>query len=206
SQKPHIQNQIEALNGQVAATQTQLEVVRQYAEQYSRLVKQGLGTLNAEMQSKLAQATHENELWRLKTEISRLQMGAGELDVRIDEAAAVFKRQVVTELREVRERLNELGVTLPAAREIRAVRLQFAAGLIKVGVKHSISVSRLRNGETTVFEATETAPLEPGDIVDVKRLLPERASGEAASTGQPRYNFGLLDTPSDAVAAGSRSP
>jgi polysaccharide export outer membrane protein len=53
SQKPHIQNQIEALNGQVAATQTQLEVVRQYAEQYSRLVKQGLGTLNAEMQSKL---------------------------------------------------------------------------------------------------------------------------------------------------------
>jgi polysaccharide export outer membrane protein len=133
-------------------------------------------------------------------------MGSGELDVRIEEAEAVFKRQVVTELREVRERLNELGVTLPAAREIRAVRLQFAAGLIKAGVKHSISVSRLRNGETTVFEAIETTPLEPGDIVDVKRLLPEQASREVASTGQPKYNFGLLDTPPAAVAVGSRSP
>jgi polysaccharide export outer membrane protein len=206
SQKPHIQNQIEALNGQVATTQTQLEVVRQYAEQYSRLVKQGLGTLNAEMQSKLAQSTHENELWRLKTEISRLEMGAGDLDVRIEEAAAVFKRQVVTELREVRERLNELGVTLPAAREIRAVRLQYAAGLIKVGVKHSISVSRLRNGETTVFEATETTPVEPGDIIDVKRLLPEQASREVASSDQPKHNFGLFDTPPDEIAVGSRRP
>src|SRR5262249_24984390 len=52
SQKPRIQSEIEALTGQVAATQSQLDVTKQYADQYSRLVKQGLGTLNTEMQSK----------------------------------------------------------------------------------------------------------------------------------------------------------
>jgi len=195
SQRPHIQSEIDALNGELAATQTQLEALKKYADQYSRLVKQGLGTVNAEMQSKLTEATYENELWRLKTAISRVHRDSSELDVKIEETEAVFRRQIVTELREVRERLNELAVTLPAAREIRAVRLQYAAGLIKAGVKHTISVTRLRNGEPTVFEATETTPLEPGDIVDIKRLLPELASRETASA--------LLDSPPDVVPVGS---
>jgi len=184
SQKPRIQEEIGALNGQIAAAKKQLELVKQHADQYSRLVKQGLGLANAELQFRLTEATHESELWRLTAQVSRLQMDIGELDLKIYEAGAAFKRQVVTELREVRDRLNELKVTLPAAREIRDVKLQYASGLIGAGVKRSISITRVRDGGVSVFEATETTPVEPGDIVDVKRLLPRRSPYESASAVQ----------------------
>jgi polysaccharide biosynthesis/export protein len=181
SQKPRLQEEIGALNGQVATTKKQLELVKQHADQYSRLVKQGLGLANAELQFRLTEATHESELWRLTAQVSRLQMDIGELDLKIHEAGAAFKRQVVIDLREVRDRLNELDVTLPAAREIRNVKLQYASGLIGAGVKRSISITRVRNGEVNVFEATETTPVEPGDLVEVKRLLPRQAPYESAS-------------------------
>jgi polysaccharide biosynthesis/export protein len=184
SQKPRIQEEIGALNGQVATAKKQLELVKQHADQYSRLVKQGLGLANAELQFRLTEATHESELWRLTAQVSRLQMDIGELDLKINEAEAAFKRQVIIELREVRDRLSELDVTLPAAREIRSVKLQYASGLVGAGVKRSISIARVRNGEVNVFEATETTPLEPGDLVEVKRLLPRQAPYESASAVQ----------------------
>jgi polysaccharide biosynthesis/export protein len=203
SQKPRIQEEIEALNGQTAVVKKQLELVKQHADQYSRLVKQGLGLANAELQFRLTESSQESELWRLTSQVSRLQMDLGELDLKIHEAAAAFKRQVVIELREVRDRLDELDVTLPAAREIRNVKLQYASGLIGVGVKRSISIARVRNGETTVFEATETTPLEPGDIVDVKRLLARPAPYESALAGQPDLQPHQIGAPGAARLVGS---
>jgi len=198
AQKPRIQNEIQALNAQIATTKKQLELVKQHADQYSRLVKQGLGLANAELQFRLTEASHESELWRLTAQVSRLQMDIGELDLKSHDAAAAFKRQVVTELREVRDRLGELDVTLPASREIRDVKLQYASGLVRVDVKRSISVTRVRNGEAMVFEAIETTPLEPGDTVDVRKLLPRQAPRESVSAGQPSlqlYQKGAAKAP-----------
>jgi polysaccharide export outer membrane protein len=76
-------------------------------------------------------------------------------------------------LREVLEKLGELDVMLPTAREIREVRLQYAGGVIRASVKRAITITRLRNGQVTVIDAAETTPLEPGDAVEVKRLMPE---------------------------------
>jgi polysaccharide export outer membrane protein len=185
SQKPRIEEEIGALNGRIAAAKKQLDLVKQHADQYSRLVKQGLGLANQELQLRITEATYESELWALTAEVSRLQMSIGDLDLKIDEAGAAFKRQVVNELREVRDRLNELKVTLPTAREIRNVKLQYASGLIDAGFKRSISITRVRDGEVNVFEATETTPVEPGDIVDVKRLLPRQSPNENGSAAQP---------------------
>ena len=119
------------------------------------------------------------------TQISRLQKDIGELNIKIQEAEASFKRQIASELRDVRDRLNELDITLPAAREVRDVKLQHAGGVIKIGVKRSISVTRVRNGEGVVFDASETTPLEPGDVVDIRKLLPHEAPHQSASVGQP---------------------
>jgi polysaccharide export outer membrane protein len=183
SQKPRIQDEIGALNAQVETTKKQLGLVKQHADQYSRLVKQGLGLANAELQFRLTESSHESELWRLVAQVARYQMDIGDLDLKIEEAEASFKRQIVAELRDVRERLNELDVTLPAAREIREVKFQYTGGLVGFGITRSINVTRVRNGETAVFEATETTPLEPGDIIDVKRLLPRQAPHQSASAG-----------------------
>jgi hypothetical protein len=56
------------------------------------------------------------------------------------------------ELRDVGERLKELDVVLPVAREIREVRLAQAGSL--AGAARSIRVTRTRNGEVTSFQAT----------------------------------------------------
>jgi polysaccharide export outer membrane protein len=127
----------------------------------------------SDFQFRITQSTQEGALWRLSADVSRLQMEAGELDVKIQEAETAFKRQSSAELREVREKLGELEITLPTAREIREVRLQYAGGVIRASVKRAITVTRLRNGEVTVIDVAETTPLEPGDAVEVKRLLPE---------------------------------
>jgi polysaccharide biosynthesis/export protein len=198
SQKPRIEKEIESFNGQIAAAKKQLELVTQHADQYSRLVKQGLGLVNAELQFKLMEANQESELWRLTTQVLRLQMEAGELDLKIYEAEASFKRQVITELRDVRERLRELDVTLPSAREIREVKLQQAGGM--AGAARPISVTRIRNGEATVFQATETTTLEPGDIIDVKKLLPRELTYQGPSASE----HGLR--PSQMGAAGPEGP
>jgi len=63
-------------------------------------------------------------------------MQSGDLDFKIQEVEAAFKRQVATELQETRDRLNELEVTLrrrsefetsssntPAARRLRAASI-----------------------------------------------------------------------------------
>jgi polysaccharide export outer membrane protein len=200
AQKPRIEKEIESLNGQIATAKKQLELIKQQADQYTRLVKQGLGLANAELQLRLTEGNQESELWRLTTQLLRLQMETSDLDIRIYEAEASFKRQVITELRDVREHLRELDVTLPSAREMRDVKLQQAGSIAEAEAARSISVTRTRNGKATVLQATETTTLEPGDIIDVKRPLSHQMEAQSTSVGQSGF------PPDQMRAAGRQEP
>jgi polysaccharide export outer membrane protein len=182
SQKPRIQREIEALNALITTNKRQLQYVKEHAEQYSKLVKQGLGLANAELQNRITEANYENELWKLTAQVSRLEMDSGDLDLKIHETETSFKKQIVAELQDVREHLRELDVTLPSARKVRAVKLQKVGGAEE---DRSISVTRTRDGEATVFQATETTSLDPGDVIDVKRLLPHELIYQAPSASDP---------------------
>jgi polysaccharide export outer membrane protein len=72
----------------------------------------------------------------------------------------------------VRRRLNELDISLPIAREVREARLQQAVSLTGIEAARTITVTRSREGQPTELPATETMFLEPGDIVEIKKLLP----------------------------------
>jgi polysaccharide export outer membrane protein len=172
SEKPHLQEQIEANTEQGTAGKKQLDMIQQQIDRYEKLFKQGLGTQNNDFQYRVLEANQEAAVWRLLSDVSRLQMQSGELDFKIREVEAIFKRQVATELQETRDRLNELEVTLPAAVRIRDVKLQYAGGAATQGGKHSISITRTRNGHAVVLDATETTPVEPGDVIDVKNDMP----------------------------------
>jgi polysaccharide export outer membrane protein len=186
AQKPRIESEIEALNAQLAARKKQLDLVRQNAEQYSRLTKQGLGISSTEMQLKLTEATYESEMWNLAAQIARLKMDLGALDIRIQEADAGFKRQVLVELRDVRDRLRNLDVTLPMAREIRDAKLQQTGNIADMRVPRAITITRTRNGQQTAFAADEVTPLEPGDIVEVQLRLTR--GGPVVSAAAPRLD------------------
>jgi polysaccharide export outer membrane protein len=197
SQKPRIEKEIEAFNEQIATTKKQLELIKQHANQYSGLVKQGLGLANSELQFRLMETNQESELWRLTSQVLRLQMEASELDLKIHEAEASFKRQVITELRDVRERLRELDVTLPSARKTREVKREQAGSRAGAEASRSIGVTRTRDGKATVFQATETTTLEPGDIIDVKKLLPRELTYQGPSASEPGlrpYQMGVAES------------
>jgi hypothetical protein len=110
-------------------------------------------------------------------------MDLGALDLRVQETDAAFKRQILTELREVRERLQDLDVTLPTAREIRAVKLQQSATLADPDALRSIKITRTANGRSMELEAQEDDALEPGDILEVQLRLPPRAGAMSDATG-----------------------
>lgn len=188
AQRPRIQNEIDALTSQIATRRKQLELVKTHADQYSKLVKQGLGLSNLEMQLKLTEATYESEIWNQTGQVARLRMDLGALDLRIQETDAAFKRQVLTELRDVREKLQDLDVTLPTAREIRAVKLQQSTTLSDPDAVRSIKITRTTNGQAAEFEPQDNTTLAPGDILEVQIRLPRAGTmpdASAARSGPP---------------------
>ena len=182
SQKPHLQEQIAANSEQGSAGKKQLDLIRQQIERYEKLFKQGLATQNNDFQYRVLEANQEANVWRLLSDVSGLQIQSGDLDFKIQEVEAAFKRQVETQLQEARDRLNELEVTLPAAIKIRDVKLQYAGGAAEGG-KHLISITRMRNGHTVVLDANETMSVEPGDVIDVKNEMPRVLPHDEAAAG-----------------------
>jgi polysaccharide export outer membrane protein len=186
SQKPHLQEQIGANTEEGNAGKKQLDLIRQQIDRYGKLVKQGLGIQNNDFQYRVLEANQEAAVWRLLSEVSRLEMQSGDLDFKIKGVEAAFKQQIAKELQETRDRLDELEVTLPAANRVRDVKLQYAGGAAQDG-KHLISITRMRNGHPVVLDANETTPVEPGDVIDVKNemqlVLPhdEAAAGPSKS-------------------------
>jgi polysaccharide biosynthesis/export protein len=185
SQKPRLESEIAALTSQVATSKKQLALTAQHAEDYSRLVKQGMGLSNEDMQLKIAQSNQENEVWRFTADVSRLEMDAGELDVRINDALAASKTQTETELRDVRERLRELDATLPAARALREAKMLRADNAGNADAGHAVKITRSSQGKVSILTANETTSLEPGDILEVKKLSPGALTQEGTSSGQP---------------------
>jgi polysaccharide biosynthesis/export protein len=174
SQRPRLEKEIAALSSQITTAKDQIDLVKKRLDQYGQLSKQGLGLSSTELQFKLTQAAYESDLWRLTAQTSRLQMDIGELDLKINEASAAFKRQLDLELRDVSDKLRELEITLPSAREIRELRLRQAASLPDADSGRTITITRIRGGTTNVITASDSTPLEPGDIIEVKQLLPRQ--------------------------------
>jgi polysaccharide export outer membrane protein len=183
SQKPRLESEISSLQSQIDAANKQRNLVKERVDQYGRMVKQGLGLANTELQFKLTEATYESELWRLTALVSRLKIDLGELDVKINEAEAAFKRQLIAELREVTERLRELDVTLPSALEIRQVKLRQTTSLPNAAL--TITVIRTRDGKLATLPANDSMLLEPGDILEIRQELPTDAPRQDAIRGGP---------------------
>lgn len=184
-QKPRLQKEIDAINAQIATVKNRLEFVKDETSRSAQLVKQGLGVHASEVQMKLQEANEETNLWSLAAQLSRLQMDIGELDIKIEEAEAAFKKQTLAELQNVHQRLAELTVTLPSAREIRDFKQQQAEKAAGIETARSINITRTRHGQVIVFEASETTPLEPGDVVDIREDLRKALPGRSVRLRAP---------------------
>lgn len=181
SQMPRLKEQIDANSEQGNAGKKQLDLIRQQIDRYGSLLKQGLGTQNNDFNYRVLEANQEAAVWRLLSDVSRLQVEGGNLDFRIKEVDAAFRRQVAIELQQTSDLLNELQITLPAAVKIRDVRLQYAGGTNAQDVRYSIRITRMRNRHAVVLDADETTPVEPGDVIDVQNKMPGVVPNDAAA-------------------------
>jgi polysaccharide export outer membrane protein len=88
----------------------------------------------------------------------------------------------------VRTKLQEIDTSLPTAREVREVRLQ-QTGMVAANdptrSQHRISIIRAGGGAVKTMVVAEETLLEPGDIVEVRRLRPPSSlTGPGAAATQ----------------------
>jgi len=185
SQEPDLHEQIEANTQQSNVEKKQLDMIREQLDHYDKIFKQGLGTQNNEFQYRILEANQEATVWRLQSDISRLQVQSGDLQFKMKEVEAVFRREVTKELQETRDHLSELEVTLPAAIRMRDVRLQYAGGAAANGVSHLIRITRMRDGRADILDANDTTPVEPGDVIEVKNEMQDVLSYDESSASHP---------------------
>ena len=184
-QKPRLQKEIDATNAQMVTVRNRLEFVKNETSRSAQLVKQGIGVHASEVQLKLQEANEESNLWSLAAQLSRLQMNIGELDIKIEEAEAAFNKQTLAELQNAHQRLAELNVTLPSAREIRDFKLQQAENAAGIEAPRSINITRTRHGQVLVLPASETTPLEPGDVIEIRVDLRKALPGQSMALRAP---------------------
>jgi polysaccharide export outer membrane protein len=122
--------------------------------------------------------------------------------MKIEEIQSTFKRQVATELRDTRDRLNELEVTLPVATRIRDVKLHYAGGATAQNAKHLIHITRVRDGQSVLLDANETTALDPGDVIDVKNEMPDLPPRDEATSTSLEPAFPMTKEAHDQKAVG----
>ena len=182
-QKPKVQMEIAAIKEQIASEMRQLQLSEARLKEYSQLAKRGLVRTMTEIEAQRQVAQDEAKISRLKGEIARLDLGLGDLDIRIQEAENSRRLRMANELRDARTRLREIEASLPPARELLEVRRQ-QAGLVAatgpLGHSYRILLTRGVGGSPMVID--DGASLEPGDILEVRRLRQDGGGSTTTAT------------------------
>ena len=176
-QIPRLKAAIEAVQGQIRAESKQLELIQARVRDYRTMQGKGLGIISIAIELEREQARNEGNLSRFEAEIQRLELGLGEIDIKVQDAHNLFTRRVMAELQDTRAKLQEIEATLPTARGIRDLKLQVTGGVAGINAERprlSIAIVRSRGNEATTLNATEATLLEPGDVVEVRKILPRQ--------------------------------
>jgi hypothetical protein len=110
----------------------------------------------------------------------------GDLEVRKEEVKANYKRQILSELQDTSQRLLNIDATLGTARQVRHLRAQ---EIEFSGEEYAVRVTRTRSDNVTAFNATEDTKLEPGDVIEIKRIQNELESSHPTEAALSQQNL-----------------
>ncbi|MDX2307190.1 MAG: polysaccharide biosynthesis/export family protein [Hyphomicrobium sp.] len=170
AQKGPLEAEIAAIGSQIDAEKRQLQLISEHRREYQKLQKSGLARFETLIQIQLNAAAKEGIIWRLEGDRSRLASGIGEIAIRIDDARTADTRASSADLEAVKQRLREIEMALPAAREVRALKLREAGSTGNVTVKRQFLVTRIVDARAATIEVSDDAILQPGDVLDVRTL------------------------------------
>jgi polysaccharide biosynthesis/export protein len=184
SQKPRLEQAYTSIEQQIATEVKQSQLVQTQLADLEQLSSKGLSMRSREIALQRERAGMESNISRYRSELARLAVTIGEVDIKINEANTLYRRRVLGELDDVRRKMQEIDAAMPSAKEMRDVRSQQAANSAGVGSappNYRIVLRRTVENELKIVNAAGEAPLEPGDVVEVKRLRPEGIAGSGAA-------------------------
>ncbi len=181
-QRPRIEAEIRAVTEQIAKEQQRLDIVNERVAELEEYAKRGLVRKYVLSNQRIEKALVEAEVSRLEAGVARLRQNMGDLDFRIKEVKANYKRQVLGELQETLQRLREIEATLGTARDLRDYGAEDAGIAEGAETNDAILISRTSQYRTVTFKATYDTLIEPGDVIEVKRKIPKPATRPGVST------------------------
>lgn len=189
SQKPQIQFESEAIDGQIASEMKQIEIVQAQLAEYKRLIDKGLGKSNSVIELQLGEANKQSNVYRLKADKFQLSNRILALEIQLNDIEAIYNSRIQSQLQDVQKRLREIDIALPSAQQLRDFKAAVAGQKVE-GSALVITVTRVQDGVVSSFQADDTTFLEPGDIVEVKNatFMSDKAATQA--TAQERSESG----------------
>jgi polysaccharide export outer membrane protein len=172
-QRPKVRSEIEITERQIQIETGQLSLIQSKLKDYETLAKQGLGRSVTELDLQRQFADREGNISRLKSDLARLDSKLGDLDIRGQEAENARQTRVMGDLRDIKLKLREIETQLPSAREVLELRrLQAGAAGDGDGLERSyrLLLTRGAGRQQVPLSSGEDVALEPGDILEVRRL------------------------------------
>ena len=180
-QQPRIEAEMTALTSQLANEQRRREFVKTRVAELDAYKAKGLVRTYVLNEQQREEARAGSDVARLEAEIAALERQKGDLDIRIEDANAAFKRQVTTALQETLQNLREIEVTLQTSLELRDYRAEDAGIRGEEDSQVIILISRMNQQGPTTFTATYDTMVEPGDVIEVKRKMAQSMDRPAIS-------------------------
>ncbi len=135
SQKPQFKSEGDAIDGQIASGEKQLEIVRKQMQEYNQLIDKGLGRTNAMVEIQLGEANILTSNYRLKADQFRVRNQIVMLDIQLVDYENTYKRRLQADLQVVQQRLREIDVALPSANQSRELRAQLSGKAVEGTVR-----------------------------------------------------------------------
>ncbi|MBV9219842.1 MAG: polysaccharide biosynthesis/export family protein [Methylobacteriaceae bacterium] len=173
AQQPLLEAQIASIKEQANAEAVQLQLIQAHIQDYDKLLKNGLGNRYTGIELQREEARNKGNISGYAAQMTALHLAIGEMQLRIDQAESAYKQRIATQLSDARTSLQQTEAAIPAAREIRELRLQLGQMTTSTGSdnrKHDFVIVRRRGRESQEIPATETTPIQPGDIIKVREL------------------------------------
>ena len=181
-QRPRVKQEIATTKKQIEVEASQLELIRASVNQYNGLIKRGLGRTVTELDFQRQATDREGIISRLKGDLSRFETSLGDLDLRAQDVENARKARIAAELRDAKQKLSELDVQLPSARQLLELR-QLQTGETPEGeglaATHRLILTRAGVRQKLALAKGEDIPLEPGDIVEVARIKSDKEQASA---------------------------
>ncbi len=182
-QRPRFEAEKNAVSEQLANERQRLALVQKRVQELSDFRAKGFVRTDVLNEQQREEAYSQAEVAKLEAGLAALDRQMGDLDIRIEDAKAIFKREVMKDLHDTVQNLREIEVTLQTSRQLLEYRAEDAGVAEGGGDDTAIMISRADDrGATATFKADLDTLLQPGDVVEVKRQTDEPVTRPGVSS------------------------